>query len=143
MKLSRESRYAMRGLALLAAQPAGTILQVSEVAERAGLPGPFLAKTFGKLTRHGLLTSFRGKQRGYALARPANEIRLKEILEAVDGPDILERCIFWTEGCDDDNPCPLHDSWKALKPLIRKAMDRTTLEDVTLGKSMVGDKAKR
>lgn len=130
MKLSRESRYAVIGLAVLAARPQGTILEASQVAEQAGLPAPFLAKIFGKLTRHGILVSHRGKIRGYALAKPAERIQIRHVLEAVDGPDIFERCVFWTEACDEANPCPLHYSWKDIKPLITQRMTETTLAQV-------------
>jgi Rrf2 family protein len=135
VKLSRESHYAILGLSVLASD-AGTIMEVSQVAEKAGLPAPFLAKTFGKLTHQGILRSHRGKERGYSLARPASEVTLKEILEAVDGADLFERCIFWTEICDESNPCPLHNSWKGLKSQISKAMVETSLADIAADASL-------
>lgn len=130
MRLSKESRYAIIGMEVLAGKPEGTILEVAQVAAEAGLPAPFLAKIFGKLTRHGILTSHRGKERGYALARPPREVKLRSVLEAVDGPDLFERCVFWTDTCDEVNPCPLHESWKSLRPLIAEAMSKTTLADL-------------
>lgn len=133
MKLSRESRYAIMALAVLSGKPPDTILEVSQIAAEADLPAPFLAKTFGKLTRHGILTSHRGKERGYSLSRSSESLHMKEILEAIDGPDIFERCVFWTETCDEKDPCPLHDSWRSLKPLIAEAMEATTLRDVRDG----------
>lgn len=137
MKLSRESRYAVMGLSVLAALPPGSILEVSQVAGKADLPAPFLAKIFGKLTRNGLLVSHRGRTRGYSLARPASEIQVKQVLEAVDGPDLFERCVFWSESCDGDNPCPLHDSWKHLRLQIADAMEATTLANLG-GKELQG-----
>lgn len=129
MKLSRESHYAIVGLSVLASQP-GVVMEVSHVAEMAGLPAPFLAKTFGKLTRQGILRSHRGKERGYSLARPASDLTLKEILEAVDGADLFERCIFWTDICDESNPCPLHGSWRTIKTQVAEAMTKTSLADL-------------
>jgi Rrf2 family iron-sulfur cluster assembly transcriptional regulator len=140
VKLSRESRYAIMGLAVLASEPPGTILQVSQVSETAALPATFLAKIFAKLTHHGILVSHRGKHRGYSLARPPEETPLREVLEAVDGPDLFRRCIFWTETCDDDNPCPLHERWRSLRPLISDAMEQTTLADVALGQDLAGSR---
>lgn len=130
MKLSTESRYAVLALVALAREPQGSVLEVSMVAERAAVPAPFLAKIFAKLTRYGILTSHRGRVRGYALTRAAQELTLKEILEAIDGPDLFERCVFWTETCDADNPCPLHPAWQHLRPKITEAMAQTTLADV-------------
>lgn len=129
MRLSRECRYAILGLALLARKPAGTIIEVAHVAEKADLPAPFLAKTFGKLTHYGVLVSFRGKQRGYALARPADEISIGQIIQAIEGPDVFDRCVFGTV-CDEDDPCPMHTSWSSLKSAIAEVMSTTTLRDI-------------
>lgn len=130
MKLSTESRYAVVGLSFLASRP-DAIVEVSQVAEEASLPAPFLAKIFGKLQHQGILRSHRGKERGYSLARPAKDIALKEILEAVDGPDLFEHCIFWSDACDEADPCPLHDSWTSLKSQIAEKMSATSLADVS------------
>jgi len=94
--------------------------------------GTFLAKIFGKMTRYGVLTSHRGKTRGYSLAKPPSELTVRQVLEAVDGPDLFERCIFWTETCNDENPCPLHNSWKDLKPLIAQRMTEVTLDKIAV-----------
>lgn len=132
MKLSRESRYALVGLSVLASKPPGTVVQLALLAEEAELPAPFLAKIFQRLTRHGILSSFRGRQRGYALARPPGEITVREILEAVDGQDLFERCIFVTETCDACNPCPLHDTWTPLIASILDEMSKATLADLAV-----------
>lgn len=137
MKLSTESRYAVVGLSLLASRP-DAVLEVSQVAREAGLPAPFLAKTFGKLTHQGILRSHRGKERGYSLARAAADITMKEILEAVDGADLFDHCIFWTEACDEAEPCPLHDSWRSIKSQIAEKMATTSLADVMKGGSRPG-----
>lgn len=128
MKLSTESRYAINGLSVLARQPPGTVMQVSEIAREAELPAPFLAKILLKLTKYGVLTSHRGRLRGYSLAVAPGEIRVIDVLEAVDGPGVLERCVFWTESCDEHHPCPLHGAWAPIKAQIRDAMVRTTLD---------------
>lgn len=130
MKLSRESRHAIVGLAVLAGKPTGTVVELAQVAEEAALPAAFLAKIFHKLTHHGILTSFRGRQRGYALARCPRDISIREILEAIDGQDLFERCIFLTETCDARNPCPLHDTWSRLRVPIIESMSTTSLADV-------------
>jgi Rrf2 family protein len=132
MKLSTESRYAVLALMVLAREPNGTVIEAGAVAERADVPAAFLAKIFSKLTRHGILTSHRGRVRGYALARPSNELTLKTILEAIDGPDLFERCVFWTDTCDANDPCPLHPAWQHLRPKITEAMASTTLDQVTV-----------
>lgn len=131
MKLARESAYGIEGLLTLATKPPGTPIPLRDIASARRVPQSFLAKIFQKLTRYGIVGSFRGAGRGYALARPPKEIKLKEILLAIEGPDIFERCIFWSDRCADSNPCPLHEEWKQIKERVfNKLMDKTTLADL-------------
>ncbi len=131
MKLGRESAYGIEGLLALATKPPGTAMLLSDIAAARGIPQSFLAKIFQKLTRHGVIRSFRGAMRGYALARRPKEIKVKEILLAIEGPDLFERCIFWSDRCADTNPCPLHHGWKQVKQqLVGGLMERTTLADL-------------
>lgn len=131
MKLGRESAYAIEGLLALAKKPPGTAMLLSDIAAARKVPRSFLAKIFQKLTRSGVVLSSRGAVRGYALARPAKKIQLKEILLAVEGPDLFDRCIFWNDRCAEDNPCPMHDGWKRIKRrFMKELMERTTLADL-------------
>ncbi|MBI4641158.1 MAG: Rrf2 family transcriptional regulator [Candidatus Tectomicrobia bacterium] len=130
MKLNKESEYGLKGLIFLASQPWGTVMLLSEIAKAQGLPQSFLAKIFQKFVQHGLVRSYRGKQRGYGLAKPLTAISLKEILEAVEGPDLFDRCLFWSKRCADTNPCQLHNYWKEIKPQLIGTMERMMLKDL-------------
>ncbi|MDQ7820090.1 MAG: Rrf2 family transcriptional regulator [Armatimonadota bacterium] len=133
MKLSRESEYALAGLAHLARKKPGTVLTLRSIASAGGLPPVFLAKIFRRLTRAGLLTSHRGGRRGYGLARPPEAISVKEIVEAVEGADVFRRCVFWSNRCSDDRPCILHELWKTVRPQVVEMMESLTLADVARG----------
>ena len=142
MKLARESAYGIEGLLALARKPPGTAMPLRDIAFDRGVPQSFLAKIFQKLTRYGIVCSFRGSGRGYALARSPNRIKLKEILLAIEGPDLFERCIFWSDRCADSNPCPLHEQWKEIKEkAFGKLMEKTTLAD--LKKQTVGSRGRK
>jgi Rrf2 family iron-sulfur cluster assembly transcriptional regulator len=84
MKLSTKGRYAMVALADLALQPAGQLVSLSEVSRRQDVSLPYLEQLFVKLRRAGLVESVRGPGGGYRLARPASDIRVVDILTAVD-----------------------------------------------------------
>ena len=128
MKLGRESAYAIDGLLVLAAQPSGTVMLLRDIARSRNVPQSFLAKIFQKLTRSGLVVSSRGAVRGYALARKPKNIKAKEIFMAVEGADLFDRCIFWSDRCADANPCPMHSRWKKVRErAIGDLMERTTL----------------
>lgn len=135
MKFTRESEYGLKGLLFLAQQPPGKVMPLSEIARYQNLPHSFLAKIFQKLVQHGLVKSFRGATRGYALATPPKEISTREVLTAIEGPDLFERCIFWNDPCGGDNPCALHDGWKKTKPQFVEFLEQTTLEDLSQGRA--------
>ena len=145
MPFTKESEYALLGMACLA-DHFGEQMTVAEVAHQRGLPASFIAKVFGKLARHGLISASRGRGNGIALVREPDTITIREIVEAVEGPEALERCFLWQGHCHDDNPCPLHD-W--LKEDVRPRVDRvfvgTTLADYVRGSRHValGPQAKR
>jgi Rrf2 family protein len=130
MRLTRQSRYAIEALLILAERPGGTQMEAREIAEAATLPAPYLAKILQQLTGDiGILEGTRGQ--GYRLARSADAIRVEEVLRAIEGDDVIwETCIFWREECDADDPCPLHFRWQELKPEIQRAMGSITLAEV-------------
>ena len=129
MQLTRESEYALIGLSALAFEPVGSVVSLAAIAEANDLPRTFLAKIFQKLARHGILSSERGRGRGYALARPADSITMREILEAVEGTGMFEQCLLWPVHCHDENPCPLHYRLKELVPPLRSLLEKITLSE--------------
>lgn len=129
MRLTRQSRYAIEALRVLATHEPHEIMEARELAVEAGLPGAYLSKILQQLAGDGVLVGTRG--RGYRLARPAEEIRIDEVIHAMEGDDaIWDTCIFWREECDAENPCPLHFRWQDLKPGLERAMNTLTLADV-------------
>jgi Rrf2 family iron-sulfur cluster assembly transcriptional regulator len=84
MKLSTKGRYAMVALADLALAKDDELINLGEISKRQDVSLPYLEQLFVKLRRAGLVQSVRGPGGGYKLAKPANTIRVSEILEAVD-----------------------------------------------------------
>lgn len=121
---------------VLARKPGGAVLRLDEIAGEGRLPAGFLTQIFQKLRRHQLVTSHRGAVRGYSLARSPDRISLMEIFEAIEGPEIFARCVFWSGHCNDLGPCRLHRWWVPLKPAFREVLERTTLEAVAAGSEM-------
>jgi len=84
MKLSTKGRYAMVALVDLAQQPDGALTSLGDISGRQDVSLPYLEQLFVKLRRAGLVDSVRGPGGGYRLARPPSEIRVSDVLEAVD-----------------------------------------------------------
>ena len=84
MKLSTKGRYGMVALVDLALQPVDALTSLADIAERQDVSLPYLEQLFVRLRRAGLVESARGPGGGYKLSRPATEIRVSEVLAAVD-----------------------------------------------------------
>lgn len=130
MKLSKESQAGLVGMLALAHPSSDPITSVAQVASMTGLAQPFLAKVFQRLARGGILRAYRGRSRGYALARPAASISLQEVLETIEGPQVFHHCVFWSDTCSETHPCVLHDIWKTVAERSRAVMAETTVADL-------------
>lgn len=129
MHLTKESKYALTGMAFLATRPEGSVIPLVEVAKTQALPATFLAKIFQKLARHGLLIAERGRASGYSLAREPASITMQQIFEAVEGSSLHQRCLLWEADCSEDNPCPLHYRLRDVGSAILSILENVTLAD--------------
>ncbi len=127
MRLTKGVDYGARGVIHLAKLPDGSIALVSDIAAGEGLPESYLAKIFQELAKQGIVRSHRGAKGGFSLARPANQITLREVIEAIDGPIGLCRCLIPWEGCERKSTC-------ALYPILARAQERLldVFDSVTL-----------
>ncbi|HUJ23697.1 MAG TPA: Rrf2 family transcriptional regulator [Bryobacteraceae bacterium] len=130
MIYSRSSEYAIRAFVHLAQVPDGKFAMVKQIAAEEDIPTHFLAKILQQLARKGLLRSSKGPTGGFSLRVPADEVRLLDIVEALDGLTEYEKCASGLSECSDDMPCPLHDSWKALRSRIMDYLGRNTIADL-------------
>ncbi len=106
-------------------------VRIRELADALDVPFPSLAKVVQKLTREGLLASQKGPGGGIALARPAGEVTLLEVVEAVEGRDLDTECILGISGCSERTlHCPLHDQWKPIRASFVKMLRRRSIENV-------------
>ncbi|MFQ5689326.1 MAG: RrF2 family transcriptional regulator [Gemmatimonadota bacterium] len=130
MQLTRESEHAIEGLKFLAGRPPGEATPLAEIARQQGLPLSFLSKIFQKLARHDVVKAARGRGHGYHLSKPAASISILDVLVAVEGPRLLNRCLLWQSRCHDDDPCPLHDFLKDRAAAMEEALRGITLADL-------------
>jgi Rrf2 family iron-sulfur cluster assembly transcriptional regulator len=133
MRVSTRGDYASRALLSLALHPEDAPTSVREIAERTALPQPYLEQILLALKGAGLVRSKRGVGGGYVLAREPTQIRLAEIVRAVDGPitagDFGEP---HTDGsCDHEGQCVLLAIWSAAGSHMRHFLDSYTLADIT------------
>lgn len=130
MELSKACSYGLFGMIYLARQPRGKIVSISEICEAEDLPEKFLAKIFQTLAQSGLIRSYRGAGGGFSLARPANEIPVKEIFESIQGPIYFVKCLSNTRDCERKEKCRLLRVWKKAQNYAMNMLTQTTLADL-------------
>ena len=108
MEISRRTDYGIRLILDLSGLPAEGRSATQVIAQRQRVPSPFLAKIIAQLSLAGLVTTHRGAGGGVALARPASEISLLHVIEALEGPVRLNRCLIQPQECPNDGHCPVH-----------------------------------
>jgi Rrf2 family iron-sulfur cluster assembly transcriptional regulator len=130
MIYSGRTEYAIRGLSELASRAGEAFVMLDDVVTGTDLPRDFLAKIFQDLVRAGILKSARGRGGGFALAHPPHEVTLMNVVEAMEGPNRLDRCVIGLDKCSDAMPCAQHDLYKPIRQRLRDYLMTTTLADL-------------
>jgi Rrf2 family iron-sulfur cluster assembly transcriptional regulator len=126
--VSEAANLALHGMALLASRP-DTNVRARDIARALAVSEAHLAKVMGRLERAGLVTGLRGPAGGYRLARPARQIRLSEVYEAVEGKIEARPCLFGVPVCDGSG-CSLGDYFGAVNRRVADKLARTRLSDI-------------
>jgi Rrf2 family protein len=126
VKLTRGTDYGIRGVLYLAMQPFEQVTLLRDVAKSQDVPESYLAKIFQDLNKAGLVRSHRGAKGGFSVARPASQITLRQVVEALQGPISLNRCLDIREVCPRQERC-------AVSLVLRKAQEQLleTLDGAT------------
>ena len=132
MKLSTKGRYAMVALTDIALAGDGALVSLSDLSKRQNLSLPYLEQLFARLRRAGLVESVRGPGGGYRLSRPASEVRVAEILEAVDETvDAMRRGVGASGGLSGSRAQSLTNRlWEGLSANVYVFLHQTRLSDV-------------
>ena len=129
IRLTKQSDYGILLMTQFARAGSSGMFSTSDLAARSGLSVPMVNKTLKLLQRGGLLTSIRGVNGGYKLARDSASITLEEVIEAVDGPIALTECHEHTGGteCGISASCPTRVNWGVINNAIRDSLAGITL----------------
>jgi Rrf2 family protein len=130
MELTRKGDYAIRGIIYLASQPPNKISLLSEIAAAVDVPQTFLAKIFQQFSKTGIVKSFRGTGGGFLLANPPEDITLLQVVEAVEGPILPNRCVLKPGECERDLTCTVHPVWRQVQQQIRGLLGNITLKEL-------------
>lgn len=138
MMFSTKAEYGIRVMVELGRRPDGQPVPLAEIAERGGLPLAYLEHLVARLRKAGLVDSRRGSRGGYMLARPASEITMAEVVEALEGSIAPIECIseaadgsiVCAREVDPDHACPTKMLWTRVRFSIVSTLRETTLADL-------------
>jgi Rrf2 family cysteine metabolism transcriptional repressor len=130
MKLSTRTRYGMRALVDLAMNASGNPVQLKEIATRQNISLSYLEHLIIPLISAGILKSTRGSKGGIRLAKPPESIKLKDILDVLEGPLAPVDCLKDETCCPRSGYCATRDVWDDLKKAMEKVLVSNTLLDL-------------
>jgi Rrf2 family protein len=132
MLITRETDYAVRTVLYLA-RDRDRSASVTEVADAMQIPKSFLAKVLQRLVRSHILTSMRGVNGGFRLAKKPSEISLLTILEAVQGPAAINVCAIDSKRCRLSATCSVHPVWVDIRQELEKRLRKQTIDKLVDG----------
>jgi Rrf2 family iron-sulfur cluster assembly transcriptional regulator len=108
LQLTRGGEYAVRAMMYLGRYPVGHVSSLRDVCREQDVPERF------------------------SLARPADEITIRDVVEAIDGPIALNACVLWPEECHRSGDCPMHRVWEQAQERMMSVLDDVTIGELVL-----------
>ena len=132
MQITRQADYAIRAVRYLAKQGPNQRAATSTVAQEMKIPPSFLAKIISQLSIAGLLHTSRGARGGVTLARDAKDISLLDVVEAIDGPILLNECVGDPADCVFSDDCLVHPIWVEAQETLVKRLRETKFDQLAV-----------
>ncbi|HVP55148.1 MAG TPA: Rrf2 family transcriptional regulator [Candidatus Eisenbacteria bacterium] len=139
MQITRAADYAVRVMVHLASLPPGTRVQKRTLVELSEAPKSFLSKVLQRMVAQGLIRSWRGGGGGFELARPANQVSVLNVVEAIDGPIHLNLCVPGASGCERSLACAVHPVWVEARTALVRVLNRATMAKLAKRRKITHD----
>ena len=130
LRLSKKADYALIAMKHLALRADGGSSSAREIAEGYDIPVELMAKVLQRLARRGLLVSQQGTRGGYLLARPATQVSVADVIQAVDGPLTVTACSTAEETCEQYAKCNVRDPLWKIKDRIYQALATCSIHEL-------------
>lgn len=134
LKLSKRIDYGLIAMSYIALTHDTAAVNTKRIADEYHIPVELLAKVLQRLAKQGLIVSQNGPKGGYALSRPATEITVSQIIEAIEGPVMLTTCSVSNQGegvCDQWGSCNVRSPLHKIQDGIRKLLQSMTLAEMS------------
>lgn len=127
MQITRQTDYAIRCILYLSQYP-NEVKVVDEIARARSIPKVFLSKIMQKLSKAGIVRSYRGVKGGFELAKKPRNISLLDVIEAIEGPVAMNICAIDKKLCNLSNACSVHPVWVKLREETERRLRRYNFE---------------
>lgn len=127
MQITRQADYAIRCVLYLAEHP-NEVKVVNEIASSKSIPKVFLAKILQKLSKAGIVRSYKGVKGGFELAKRPKDITLLDVIEAIDGPVAMNICAIDKRLCNMSNQCSVHPVWVQLRQDTERKLRKYSID---------------
>ena len=130
MKLSTRGKYGLYAMYYLAAHAGEGPLPLQSISTMGGVPKQYLEQLLGNLRRTGLVSTVRGAQGGYQIAAAPENVTLRDIIDAVEGPIELSECASADNACHRSGTCPVRWVWQRVTDSINTELEKIKLSDM-------------
>jgi Rrf2 family protein len=127
MQITRQTDYAIRCVLYLSRHK-DHIVMSDEIANQMSIPKSFLAKILQRLTKGGIVKSFRGIKGGFQLAKEPGQITLFCVIDTIQGPTAMNRCAVDKYSCRFSDACTVHPVWVELRGKVEEYLRKITFE---------------
>ena len=132
---SKSCEYALKALMQFPPKNDETKLSLRGICQQANIPEAYTRKVFQALVQAGFLRAVTGPSGGYQLSGSPQTISLLDIIHAVEGPKVFDRCLMGAVSCRSKNKCPVHETWLAVRGSLLDALEKKTLAELIEGKT--------
>ncbi|MDO5665355.1 MAG: Rrf2 family transcriptional regulator [Bacteroidia bacterium] len=129
---SKTCKYGIKALIYIATQSVeGKRVTIGEISKKTDTPEAFTAKILGTLSKNGLVSSFTGPNGGFEISdSKMKSVKMRDIVSVIDGNEIFWQCALGLTGCDDKNPCPVHNQFTEVRSKLVVMLESATVYDM-------------
>ncbi|MEW6015304.1 MAG: Rrf2 family transcriptional regulator [Candidatus Zixiibacteriota bacterium] len=130
MQFTRAEEYGIMGVVFLAEQERERVVPLSEIAHAQDVPEKFLAKIFQNLTKAGIVRSHRGVKGGFTLGKDPAMVTMKDVVETIQGPYRLIKCLDDRDCCEKYADCPIRTVLEEAEAQLLKVFGKYSIDDL-------------
>jgi Rrf2 family protein len=127
---SKKCELALQAVLFLSTKDPEELTNTGTISDLLNVPKEFVSKVLQSLTGSGIIHSRKGKSGGFSLGKKPSEIKLIDIVIAIDGDELFKKCVLGFPGCSQGVPCPVHSTWGKLRDDAYQMLSNQNLEEL-------------